>query len=345
LNERSGKSAYLLLLLKNPISLTGLGVIIAILLLVGMIILGAVVGVNIANQESQQSNNGSMGVSASVLQWSSHIEEELKKYGLEQHLSLVLAIVMQESGGVASLDIMQSSESIGLPPNSITDPLYSIEVGVRYFSNVISRAEQAGVDLDTAIQSYNFGLGYINFIASNGGKHTFELAQQFSSIQANKLGWNRYGDVNYVSNVKRYLAINTGPEGGMIDATGSLKTVLDEMLKYQGYPYVFGGSNPQTSFDCSSLMQWSFKLIGVNLPRTAQEQYNVSKRITASELKAGDLVFFTGTYNAGRPVTHVGIYVGNNMMYDANSGGIGYSNLNDNYWQSHLYGYGRIVNF
>lgn len=287
------------------------------------------------------------GISPEVLKWSSQIENELKKYGLDEHLNLVLAIVMQESGGTASLDIMQSSESIGLPPNTITDPVFSIEIGIKHFAKVIERQQQLGVDLDTAIQSYNFGGGYMDYVSKNGKKHSGELAVSFSQIQAAKQGWSRYGDTEYVNHVKRYLGVYVDGQNKdiTIDAKGDFGVVYNEMLKYKGYPYAFGGSNPQTSFDCSSLMQWAFKKIGVNLPRTAQEQYNISKKITPNNLKPGDLVFFTRTYNAGRPVTHVGMYIGNGKMYDANGGGIGISNLNDNYWKAHLYAYGRVVNF
>ncbi len=92
---------------------------------------------------------------------------------------------------------------------------------------------------------------------------------------------------------------------------------MNEALKYQGWDYVYGGSNPNTSFDCSGLVQWCYGKAGISLPRTAQ---------------AGDLVFFHSTYNAGTYVTHVGIYVGNNQMYHAGDP-IGYADLNNSYWQ------------
>lgn len=105
---------------------------------------------------------------------------------------------------------------------------------------------------------------------------------------------------------------------------------------------MFGGSSLSTSFDCSGLTQWSYAVAGIQLPRVAQAQYDVTSHIPLSEAKAGDLVFFHSTYDAGSYVTHVGIYVGNNQMYHAGDP-IGYTNLTDSYWQAHLIGAGRII--
>ena len=120
-----------------------------------------------------------------------------------------------------------------------------------------------------------------------------------------------------------------------------VQSVMDEALKYEGYPYVFGGDNPSTSFDCSGLTQWSYRKAGINLPRTAQQQYDATESIPLSEAKPGDLVFFHSTYNAGTYVTHVGIYLGNNQMYQAGDP-IGYADLTTAYWKKHLIGAGRI---
>ena len=105
--------------------------------------------------------------------------------------------------------------------------------------------------------------------------------------------------------------------------------------------YHIWGDSPSTSFDCSGLVQWCYGKAGIALPRTAQEQYNVTQHIPLSEAKAGDLVFFHSTYNAGTYITHVGLYVGNNRMYHAGNP-IGYADLTGSYWQQHLAGAGRI---
>lgn len=148
---------------------------------------------------------GAGEIPPAVKQWQPQIEAELEKYGRKEHINVLLAITTQESGGTASLDIMQASESLGLAPNTIQDPLYSIEVGVRYFDEVMTQAENAEVDVDTAIQAYNMGNGYIDFVSENGGEHTKDLAQQFSDQMKSQLGWNVYGDPNYVENVKQYM--------------------------------------------------------------------------------------------------------------------------------------------
>lgn len=184
-----------------------------------------------------QSSLGTYGtgeIPEAVLVYKPHIEEELKKYGREEHINVLLAITTQESGGTASLDIMQASESLGYPPNTITDPLYSIEVGVSYFDEVMTQAENAGVDVDTGIQSYNMGNGYINFVAQNGGKHSEELAQQFSNQMKAKLGWSVYGDPNYVSNVKRYMgeAVGIGNIGNYVGEHGLQNPYVHQEGKY-----------------------------------------------------------------------------------------------------------------
>jgi len=117
--------------------------------------------------------------------------------------------------------------------------------------------------------------------------------------------------------------------------------IMDEALKYQGWKYVFGGDNPNTSFDCSGLVQWCYGKAGINLPRTAQMQYDATQHIPLSQAEPGDLVFFHSTYNSGTLVTHVGIYQGNNRMYHAGNP-IGYADLTTAYWQQHLLCGGRV---
>ena len=116
---------------------------------------------------------------------------------------------------------------------------------------------------------------------------------------------------------------------------------MNEALKYQGWKYVYGDSNPNTSFDCSGLTQWCYGKAGISLPRTAQAQYDATQHIPLSQAQAGDLVFFHSTYNTSDYVTHVGIYVGNNQMYHAGNP-IGYTDLTSAYWQQHIICAGRI---
>lgn len=206
-----------------------------------------------------------------------------------------------------------------------------------------------GCDIDTVVQAYNYGGGFIDYVAKHGKKYTFELAVSFAkdksggvkvtykneiSIKENG-GWRyKYGNMFYVRLVNQYLAVPS-----FSDATA--QAIFKEALKYQGWKYVFGGSNPNTSFDCSGLTSWCYGKAGISLPRTAQAQYDATQHIPLSQAKAGDLVFFHSTYNSGTYVTHVGIYAGNNRMYHAGDP-IGYADLTSPYWQKHLIGAGRV---
>lgn len=119
--------------------------------------------------------------------------------------------------------------------------------------------------------------------------------------------------------------------------------LITEAEKYLGFPYVWGGSSPSTSFDCSGFVCYVFSNSGVhNLPRTtAQGIYNQCAHIAPSEAKPGDIIFFTGTYDSPGPVSHVGIYVGNNMMIHCGSP-IQYVRTDSSYWTQHFYAFGRL---
>ena len=117
--------------------------------------------------------------------------------------------------------------------------------------------------------------------------------------------------------------------------------IIKEAEKYLGYPYVWGGSRPSTSFDCSGFVSWVINHSGWNVGRLgAQGLCNICTPVSSANVKPGDLVFFTGTYDTPG-VSHVGIYVGNNMMIHCGDP-ISYANLNSSYWQSHFYRYGRL---
>ena len=144
---------------------------------------------------------------------------------------------------------------------------------------------------------------------------------------------------------------NSGGSGGT-DFTlpdsfddAQVEALLREADKYVGTDYVWGGSSPSTGFDCSGFVCWSFKASGTYpLERTtAQGIYNKCARVTPGEEKPGDIIFFTGTYNAGNPVTHVGIVVAPGTMVHAGDP-IKYSSYTTSYWQSHFYAFGRLAN-
>lgn len=314
--------------------------IIIIVVAVFFIIIVAIFG-NKSNNNNQ--SFGKANIPASVQKWRPLVGEIANKYGVGNYTEVLLAIVCQESGGSGTNDIMQSSESKGLSPNSIQDPQESLEVGIKYFSSIVQYADKKKCDFATILQAYNFGQGYVDYVASNGGKSTNALAIAFSGLHG-----GRYGDVNYYAHVMRYVSMTDtgGASGASQSPLGSdtYSKLIKIAEQFQGQPYVFGGASPATGFDCSGLVQWVYSQNGVNLPRTAQGQYDATSRVAVGDVKPGDLVFFTATYQCGDYITHVGIYVGNNTMYQSGGHGIGYQSLNNSFWKEHLAGYGRVRN-
>lgn len=127
------------------------------------------------------------------------------------------------------------------------------------------------------------------------------------------------------------------PRSALEDET--FAAMMEEATKYVGYPYVWGGSSPSTSFDCSGFVSWVINHSGWNVGRLgAQGLYNICAPVR--EPRPGDLVFFVGTYDTPG-VSHCGIYVGDGVMLHCGDP-IQYSNLNSNYWQSHFFAYGRL---
>lgn len=300
---------------------------------------------------SDLASEGEIGLNLSeeVLKYQDLLEQYTDEYEISEYIGYLLAIMQVESGGKGQ-DVMQSSESAGKEKDSFS-PEESIEQACKYFSTLLKKAKQDGCDIYTVIQAYNYGGKYIDYVSDNGKEHTFELAQMYAmnksggktvvyneplAVQVNG-GWRYdYGNMFYVELVKRYLFVSAA-EDEIVQA------VFEEALKYQGWEYVFGGSTPETSFDCSGLVQWCFGKAGIELPRTAQEQYDATQHIPPSEWKQGDLIFFKDTYNSGTLITHVGIYVGDGKMYHAGKSGIGYADITTEYWQEHLVSGGRII--
>ncbi|MEY7999144.1 lysozyme family protein [Clostridium sp. Mt-5] len=288
-------------------------------------------------------------LSQEVLAHKPMVEKYAREYGIEEYVGYLLAIMQVESGGRGT-DVMQSIESAGVPADSFSVEK-SIKQGCKYFANLLEYSKKKGCDINTVLQSYNYGEGFIDYVAGHGKKYTFELAESFAreksggkkitytnpvAVKKNG-GWMYgYGNMFYVPLVSQYLTV------GRFD-NATVQTIMTEALKYQGWKYTFGGDNPNTSFDCSGLVQWCFGKAGIKLLRTAQEQYDMTQHISLAQAKPGDLVFFHGTYNAGTYITHVGIYVGNNRMYNAGNP-IGYADLTTSYWCEHLVSVGRIKN-
>ena len=124
---------------------------------------------------------------------------------------------------------------------------------------------------------------------------------------------------------------------------GSFEAMLHEAEKFLGWPYVWGGSSPSTSFDCSGYVSWVINQSGVGSVgrQTAQGLYNLCTPVSSANAQPGDLIFFTGTYSSPGPVSHVGIYVGGGWFIHCGDP-ISYANTGSPYWSAHLYGYGRL---
>lgn len=128
-----------------------------------------------------------------------------------------------------------------------------------------------------------------------------------------------------------------------LDADPEFARLMEEANKYVGYPYVWGGSIPETSFDCSGFVSYVFTNSGVyNTGRLgATGLFNLCREVPDDEARPGDIVFFEGTMGGVPGITHCGIYVGDNMMIHCGNP-IGYANLNDSYWREHFHSFGRV---
>ena len=185
-------------------------------LLVFILIVGIIAGAAFSsNSESSES------LSEEVLAYTSVIQQYASQYGIPEYVSAIQAIMMQESGGRGT-DPMQCSESpyntrFPHTPGSITDPDYSIEVGVQTFADCIRQAGcSSPQDLDKlklAWQGYNYGNGYISWAKENYGGYTYANAVEFSTMMTERNGWSSYGDKEYVSHVLRYYVFGRIPTG------------------------------------------------------------------------------------------------------------------------------------
>lgn len=180
----------------------------AVIVIVICVLLGAAVALFGGGTE----NSGYTPVSAEVEAYTPALTKYAKEYGIPEYVELLKAVMMQESGGRGN-DPMQASEGsfntkYPREPNGIQDPDYSIQCGVQELKAALLSAEvQNPVDMENiklALQGYNFGNGYISWAKQNYGGYSYANAVEFSTMQAQKLGWEKYGDTQYVSHVLRY---------------------------------------------------------------------------------------------------------------------------------------------
>lgn len=200
-------------------------------------------------------NTGYIEVSAEVQQYRPVIQQYAAQYGMSDYVELIMAVMMQESGGTGS-DPMQAAEgafNTQYPhtPNGITDPIYSIQCGIQELKSCLDAAEvQSPMDIDRislALQGYNFGNGYISWAVNKYGGYSAANAQEFSQMQAQRLGWSSYGDVEYVPHVLRYYPYSR------MNLNGGNQTIVDVALTQLGNV----GGNPYWSwYGFHSHVQW-----------------------------------------------------------------------------------------
>lgn len=201
---------------------------------------------------------GGVNVSEDVLMHRPVLEHYAQEYGIEDYMPILLAIIQVESGGTAE-DVMQSSESLGLPPNSLSTE-ESIEQGTTYFAQLLQSVEEQDLDVETAIQAYNFGGGFIDYVAEQSKDYSFELAESFARKQANghrvpysnpiavelNGGWRyNYGNMFYLSLIFQYLTPSPSVETDWIRPA---EGVVTSPFGYRIHP-IYGDRRLHTGID------------------------------------------------------------------------------------------------
>ena len=204
-------------------------------------------------------------LSESVLRYKRTVEKYARQYDGMEYVPYILALMQIESGGEGG-DPMQSSESLGLPPNTIKDPERSIQRGVEFFVENMKSAINRGSDIKTALQAYNYGGGFVDFVVQNGGSYTFDLARKFSENKSGgikvtyinaistAMGYSyryNYGNMFYVPKLLEYVIESTASVQSNSNDTGviqkSIPTEYKNKLRYptyDGHNYNTSGSYP-----------------------------------------------------------------------------------------------------
>ncbi|MEB9975404.1 lysozyme family protein, partial [Bacillus cereus] len=337
------------------------------IILVGIVLL-LIAGMLGAGTKQQEQISGNVGASKNldpdVERWRGLVEQEAAAQGMQDYVNLLLAIIQVESGGRGTRDIMQSSESAGYDrPNVFQTEEESVRQGVKHLKECLLALKAFNMGYENNIkalaQAYNYGNYFATWLGKRGGEYNLEVAEEYSrTIVAPSLGNTTGRTMPYVNETslrlgKPYKYVDGGNffygeliseyiGGSGANISGDFKTVLTEIEKFQGWPYVWGGKNPTQGFDCSGLTSWGLKQIGIDLPSYALSQYELTTPINPSEAQPGDLIFFKGTYQSPDHISHVGFYIDENTMYDSQNAGIGYHNWKTPYWQQHFAGIHRV---
>lgn len=276
-------------------------------------------------------------VSAKVETYRDLVESACEKYEIDDYVDLVLAMIQQESGGNPP-DVMQAEQSYYNTSPPIDSPKESIEAGVQELRDCLKKASSTGPGdiehISLALQGYNYGNGYIDWVKQNyGGCYTKENALLFSAIMKNKTGWNVYGDPEYVPHVLRYYKKT---EDTVVDNKSAQDLIKELMDNNAAEPKVWSliqkgssligkvtysmnerqadGRDSPTILDCSSFTAWTFHKSGFSgIPYSSTTATFISsqkfKDISAKDLKPGDIGLKSKTAPTGG-ANHVGIYCG-----------------------------------
>ena len=291
---------------------------IAVLIIMIVVLFGAAVAMFGGGSDS----NSYTPVSAEVEAYEPIIQKYAKEYGIPEYVELIKAVMMQESGG-RGLDPMQAAEgsfNTRYPhePNGIKDPEYSIQCGVQELKAALTSAEvESPIDMEhikLALQGYNFGNGYISWAKAKYGGYSYANAVEFSTQQAQRLGWDSYGDTQYPAHVLRYY-----PYGRAFTAGGNqaiVEVALTQVGNQGGQPYwSWYGFDGRVEW-CACFVSWCADQCGYIesglVPKFAGcvdganwFKSNGKWQNRTYEPKAGDIIFFD--WEGDGTTDHVGI--------------------------------------
>ena len=291
---------------------------IAVLIIMIVVLFGAAV----AMFGGESDSNSYTPVSAEVEAYEPIIQKYAKEYGIPEYVELIKAVMMQESGG-RGLDPMQAAEgsfNTRYPhePNGIKDPEYSIQCGVQELKAALTSAEvESPIDMEhikLALQGYNFGNGYISWAKTKYGGYSYANAVEFSTQQAQRLGWDSYGDTQYPAHVLRYY-----PYGRAFTAGGNqaiVEVALTQLGNQGGQPYwSWYGFNSRVEW-CACFVSWCADQCGYIesglVPKFAGcvdganwFKSNGKWQDRTYEPKVGDIIFFD--WEGDGTTDHVGI--------------------------------------
>ena len=300
---------------------------VAVLIILVVVVLGGALAM-IGNTE----NSSYTPVSEEVNAYEPLIRIYAQKHGIPDYVELIKAVMMQESGGQGN-DPMQASEcgfNTKYPntPNGITDPEYSIDVGIQNLAACLEQAKvESPIDMENiklALQGYNFGNGYISWAVKNYGGYSYANAVEFSEMMAKKLGWSNYGDKEYVPHVLRYYPYGNGFGG--IGNRFIVEIALSQVGNIGGQPYwSWYGFSSRVEW-CACFVSWCANECGYLdagiIPRfsacTTGEAWFKERgqwQSSSYEPKSGDIIFFD--WQGDGKTDHVGIVdrVENGIIY------------------------------